>query len=173
MAEKPNGIIEMFALHPVAGNLVMMLLIVFGLYGLANINRQVLPDIDLEIIRINVVWSGASPQDIEENVLQAIEPEVRFIEGVDKVDAVAFEGNSEVSVTFQPGTDMSKALADVQSAVARITTFPADLERPVISQVVESDKVSKLEISGPFSEQTLSRRLLPEPGGRAWGGRKP
>ena len=155
MAEKPNGIIEMFALHPVAGNLVMMLLIVFGLYGLANINRQVLPDIDLEIIRINVVWSGASPQDIEENVLQAIEPEVRFIEGVDKVDSVAFEGNSEVTVTFRPATDMSKALADVQSAVARITTFPADIERPVISQVVESDKVSQLEISGPFSEQTL------------------
>ncbi|MEC9376009.1 MAG: efflux RND transporter permease subunit [Pseudomonadota bacterium] len=155
MPENPKGIIETFALHPVAGNLLMMLLILFGLFGLANINRQVLPDIDIEIIKINVVWPGASPQDIEANVILAIEPEVRFIDGVKKVDAVAFEGTAEVSVTFEQGTDMSKALADVQSATARITTFPADIERPIINQVLERDNVSKLEISGPFTEQAL------------------
>ena len=155
MTEKPSGILELFALHPVAGNLLMLLLILFGLFGLANINRQVLPDIDIDVVQVAVVWPGASPQDIEENVIRAIEPEVRFIDGVSKVDAVALESNADVSITFEPGTEMSKALADVQSAVARITTFPADIERPIISQVVQSDEVCRLEISGPFPEQAL------------------
>jgi multidrug efflux pump subunit AcrB len=155
MAAKPTGVVELFALHPVAGNLLMMLLIVFGLFGLGKINRQVLPDIDLDIIQISIVWPGSSPQDVEENIIQAIEPEVRFIDGVDRVDAVAFEGNGEVSVTFVENTDMSKALADVQSAVARIATFPADIERPIINKVVQSDEVCRLEISGPFPEQAL------------------
>ncbi len=157
MSEKPNGIIELFALHPVAGNLLMLLLILFGVFGLSKINRQVMPDISLDIIQISVIWPGASPEDVEENVIRAIEPEVRFIDGVDTVDAVAFEGNSEMSITFDPGTEMSKALADVQSAVARITTFPADIERPVINQIVQSDEVCRLEISGPFPEQALKR----------------
>jgi len=157
MEKRQGGIIELFVLHPVAGNLLMLLLIMFGLFGLSKINRQVLPNIDLDIIQISVLWSGASPQDVEENIIRAIEPEVRFIDGVDKVDAVAFESNANVSITFVPNTDMSKALADVQSAVARISTLPADIERPIINQVVQSDGVSRLDISGPFSEQVLKR----------------
>jgi multidrug efflux pump subunit AcrB len=157
MSDKPRGILEIFALHPVAGNLLMLLLILFGLFGLNKINRQVLPDIDLDVIQINVVWPGASPQDVEENVVRPIEPEIRFIDGVDKVDALALEGTAQISVNFVPGADMSKALADVQSAVARIRTFPADIERPVINQVVTSDEVCRLEIYGPFPEQALKR----------------
>lgn len=155
MSKRSSGIIELFALHPVAGNLFMLLLILFGLYGLSSINRQVLPDISLYVIKVTVVWPGASPEDVEENVVRAIEPEVRFIDGVKQVDAVAFEGNADVSISFFPETDMSKALADVQSAVARITTFPVDIERPIINQVIESDDVCRLELSGPFPEQAL------------------
>ncbi|MDP7271977.1 MAG: efflux RND transporter permease subunit, partial [Gammaproteobacteria bacterium] len=157
MADKPTGILELFALHPVAGNLLMLLLIVFGLFGLSKINRQVLPDIDLDIIQISVIWPGASPQDVEENIIKAIEPEVRFIDRVDKVEAVAFEGNADINVTFKEGSDMSKGLADVQSAVARITTFPTDIERPIVNKIVQSDEVCRLEISGPFPEQALKQ----------------
>ncbi len=157
MADKPTGILELFALHPVAGNLLMLLLIVFGLFGLSKINRQVLPDIDLDIIQISVIWPGASPQDVEENIIKAIEPEVRFIDRVDKVEAAAFEGNADINVTFKEGSDMSKGLADVQSAVARITTFPTDIERPIVNKIVQSDEVCRLEISGPFPEQALKQ----------------
>jgi multidrug efflux pump subunit AcrB len=155
MSSDRLGIVGMFATHPVAGNLLMLLMIVFGLFGLSNLNRQVLPDFQLDIINITVAWPGSSPQDVEENIIEAIEPEVRFIDRVDTVKATAFEGRAELSITFKEGADMSVALTDVQSAISRITSFPSDIESPVVRQLINADEVCRLEISGPFSEQAL------------------
>jgi multidrug efflux pump subunit AcrB len=155
MSSERLGIVGMFATHPVAGNLLMCLMIVFGLFGVSNLNRQVLPDFQLDVINITVAWPGASPQDVEENIVEAIEPEVRFIDRVDTVKSTAFEGRAELSVTFMEGADMSVGLTDVQSAISRITTFPTDIESPVVKQLINADEVCRLEISGPFSEQAL------------------
>ena len=48
---------------------------------------------------------------------------------------------------------MTKALTDVQSAVSRITTFPQDIEKPIVTQVLQRDEVCTIDISGPFSEK--------------------
>jgi multidrug efflux pump subunit AcrB len=154
---EPRGVISFFARHPVAGNLVMLLMVMFGLYGLNNITRQVLPDFELDLISVSVQWPGASPEDVESNILEAIEPEVRFLDNVDRVDSIAYEGRAQVTIRFDDDVNLSKALTDVQAAIARINTFPADIERPVINQVVQTDKVCRIEVSGPYSEQALKR----------------
>jgi len=155
MADSGSGFITLFARHPVAGNLLMLLLIVFGLFGLTQLNRQVLPDFKIDVISVGVQWPGASPEDVESNVIDAIEAEVRFIDSVDRVESIALEGQAKITIVFDLGSDMGKALTDVQSAVARITTLPEDIERPVINQVLEADEVCRVEISGPFPEQAL------------------
>ena len=152
---EPSGIIGFFAAHPVAGNLLMLLMLMFGAYGLTKLSRQVLPDFELDLISISVEWPGASPEDVEANILEAIEPEVRFLDNVDRVDAMAYESRAQVTIRFEDGVNISKALTDVQAAIARITTFPTDIERPVISQIMETDKVARIEITGPFSEQAM------------------
>ena len=151
------GLINLFSEHRVAGNLLMILLILFGIYGLANLSRQVLPDFTLDIINITVVWPGASPADVEANILEAIEPEVRFLDGVDSVASGAVEGSAGFTLTFKEGTNMSKALTDVQAAVSQITTFPADIERPVITQLIQGDDVCRIEVSGPLSMTAACR----------------
>jgi multidrug efflux pump subunit AcrB len=150
-----RGLIATFARHPVAGNLLMWAMILFGIWGLSNLSRQVLPDFSIDAIRITVLWPGASPEDVETSVLAAIEPEVRFLDKVDKVNSVATEGRGEITIDFEDGVNISKALTDVQAAVSRITTFPTDMERPVVSQVKNADLVCRIEISGPYSEQAL------------------
>jgi len=150
-----RGLINLFSEHPVAGNLLMILMILFGSYGLTQLSRQVLPDFELDLISINVQWPGASPADVEANILEAIEPEIRFLENVERVDSGAIEGSASITITYKEGTNMSAALTDVQAAVARITTFPADMERPVVSQVIQGDDVCRIEISGPFPEESL------------------
>jgi multidrug efflux pump subunit AcrB len=150
-----RGAIWFFSEHPVAANLLLVLLILFGLWGITRLNRQVLPNLQVNAITVTVQWPGASPEDVESNVIEAIEPEVRFLDKVDKVRAVAQEALGNVTIEFQADADMSKALADVQSAIARITTFPTDIERPVIAEVIETDEVCQIEVSGPFPEQSL------------------
>jgi len=152
---KTTGPVAFFATHPVAANLLMILMIMFGLFGARQLNRQIMPDFELELIQVSVEWPGASPQDVEENVIEAIEPEVRFLDDVDFVQSKALEGRADVTITFTESADMSKALTDVQSAISRIRTFPVDAERPVIVAVNNQDEVCRLEIHGPFPEQAL------------------
>ncbi len=154
-ATTSEGVIGFFARHPVAGNLLMLVMLILGVYGLTKLTRQVLPDFELDLISIQVQWPGASPEDVEANILEAIEPEVRFLDNVERVDSTAYEGRAQVTLRFDDSVNLAKALTDVQAAVARINTFPTDIERPVINQVVQTDKVCRIEITGPFSEQAL------------------
>ena len=85
-----------FVRHPNAANLVMAMLILFGAYGLAKLNTQFFPTVETNRINISVSWPGASAEDVEANILQAVEPEVRFIDGVDKVVSYAREGAATV-----------------------------------------------------------------------------
>ena len=150
-----NSMMETFARHRVAGNLLLALMLLAGVWGISQLNRQLLPDFTLEAITVEVAWPGASPRDVEANILEAVEPELRFIEDVDKLEATAYEGRARVTIFFEEGASMSKALTDVQAAMARITTLPADSERPVISQILPAELVCRIELSGPFPEQAL------------------
>ncbi len=151
----PVNLIETFTHHKVAGNLLLILMLLFGIWGFGQLNRQLLPDFYLEIITVDVNWPGASPRDVEANILEAAEAELRFIEAVNKVESTAFQGRARIAITFEEGANMSKALTDVQASMARITTLPTDSEKPVITQVLPSELVCQIELSGPFPEAAL------------------
>jgi len=150
-----RGIITFFSRHKVAANLLMAILILYGAFGITQLKRQLMPDFGLELISVDVEWQGASAEDIESNIINAVEPEVRFLNGVKEVNSTAFEGRAKMYLSFKESVSMTKALTDVQSAVSRITTFPQDIEKPIVTQVLQRDEVCAIDISGPFSEKTL------------------
>ncbi|MEM6711628.1 MAG: efflux RND transporter permease subunit [Pseudomonadota bacterium] len=150
-----GGAIRLFTRHPNAANLVMALMVLAGLYGLANLNTQFFPDIEQKSITINVVWSGASAEDVESNILEVIEPEVRFITGVDEVTSSGREGSGSVTLEFTDDTDMIEARADVEQALAGISLLPEGSDNPTLTTSAFSDRVGSVAISGPFSEEAL------------------
>ncbi|MBV6656234.1 MAG: efflux RND transporter permease subunit, partial [Devosiaceae bacterium] len=147
--------IRLFTRHPNAANLVMALMILFGIYGLANLNTQFFPDIETKSITITVSWSGASAEDVEANVLSVVEPEVRFITGVTEIVSYAREGSGSVVLEFSETTNMIDARADVEQAVSALSLLPEGSDTPVISTSDFFDRVGRIAISGPFSEDAL------------------
>lgn len=151
----PNNIVQTFIRHPNAANLLMALLILFGVFSLARINTQFFPTVDRPNINIVISWPGASAEDVESNILAIVEPEVRFIDGVDKVTSYAREGSGTISLEFGEGSDMQKALSEAESAVKGVTNLPDDSETPTVSRTQFFDSVAKLAISGDVPEATL------------------
>lgn len=149
------GLVRLFARHPTAGNLLMAVMVLLGLLALTQINRQFLPDFGIDVISVSVEWPGATAQDVEESIIEALEPELRFLDGVDRVRGTASEGQGIVAIEFQPRTDMQRALSDVESAVAQVTTLPEDSERPRIGRSFRYDTIARLVLSGPYDERTL------------------
>ncbi len=156
-AREPYSLIRLFVGHPTASNLLMAIMILLGVFGMTRLNTQFFPTIKVPVISVTVAWSGASAEDVEKNIIDAIEPEVRFLDGVDDVTAIAREGVAAVTLEYDAGADMQKAQSDVEQAVARITTLPEDAEEPIISRAPIRDRVARISVYGPFPEATLKR----------------
>jgi len=152
-----GGLIRLFARHPTAGNLLMAVMLLAGLFALTKLNRQFFPDFGIDVIQVSVAWPGATAEDTEASIVEAIEPEVRFLDSVDQTVGVASEGLGSVFIEFHQGANMQRALSEVESAIAQITTFPEDSERPKINQIIRYDTLARLVLSGPFDEKELKR----------------
>ncbi len=151
-----GGLIGIFARHKTAANLLMALIIIAGSFALfSRLNTQFFPNFGIDVISVSVQWPGASAEDTDTNIVQALEPEVRFIDGVKRVRSSGFEGRAIVAIEFEPGTDLQRALSDVETGVGQVTTLPEDSERPIIRRAVRFDTISRLVISGPYPESSL------------------
>ena len=102
---------------------------------------------------ITVAWPGASAEDVETNILDVLEPELRFLDDIEEVTSYRTRRRCDhLACEFSRQTDLQKAQSDVEQAVARITTLPEDAERPIVSRATFFDDVANIAISGPFSE---------------------
>ena len=133
----------------------MVIILLFGLLGLLRLNVQSLPDFGFDLITVSVDWKSASPRDIENQVIKSIEPEVRTIDGVRKVNSVAREGVGQLSIEFVKNTDMQRALSDINSAISRIQSLSEDSEKPKVRRIIRYENVGRLLLYGDVSENKL------------------
>lgn len=165
VANEARGLIARFARHPTAANLVMAIMLVAGLAGLWKMTTQFFPDFGIDIVTIGVAWNGASAEDVDLAIVQAIEAETRFLDEVKGVRSIAREGAASIVVEFEQGADMQAGLSNVEAAVAQATTLPEDSETADVSRVVRYDVIARLALSGPYTEaslRTFAKRMRDE-----------
>ena len=151
-----RGPIAWMARNPVAANVLMLILIVGGMVTLASgIKQEVFPEINMDIVLVEVLYPGASPAEVEQAVVLAIEEAIRGVDGIKEVQSTAREGAATVSAELLLGTKPDRALNDVKSAVDRITSFPADVERPTVSILAPRQQAISIVLYGDVDEATL------------------
>jgi multidrug efflux pump subunit AcrB len=150
-----HGIIRAFLAHRIAPNLVAIVLCVAGLVAYSRLNTQFFPETSIPNISVAIKWPGASAQDVADGVLDRVEPELRFIQGVKELTSYATEGSARVVAEFQPGTDMDKALRDVEQRMAAVSGLPEDSETPTVTRFQFYETIAMLMLSGPFDEAVL------------------
>ena len=152
-----SGVIGAFVRHPTAPNLLMAVMVLIGVFSIAKLNRQFFPDFELPSISVIVPWPGASAEDVETNILDTLEPELRFLDGIHEVTSIAREGSATIVLEFNSDADLQKAQSDVEQAIGQVVTLPEEAERPIVSRATIFDRVARIALSGPFSEQTLKK----------------
>jgi len=150
-----RGPISWMARNAVAANLLMAVLLVGGLLIGTRVKQEVFPEFELDFVTVTVPYPGASPSEVEQGILLAIEDEIRGLDGIKEVRSRAAEGVGTVSVELLLGTDTGKALQDVKNAVDRVTTFPKDAERPIVSQLSTRREVISIVLYGDLDERSL------------------
>ncbi len=157
MMQQPlnRGALAWMAGHPVAANLVMLACIIGGLLMMQNIRQEVFPTFDIDSVTVSVSYPGASPEEIEEGIILAIEEAVNGLEGIDEVRSVAKEGVGTVTIEALTGTDMQRLTNEVKSEVDRIVTFPEDAEEPNVTQSSRHRRGLSIVVFGDTSERAL------------------
>lgn len=151
----PSGPISWMARNRVAANLLMIIFLVGGLLMSGQIKQEVFPEFTTDIVRITVPYPGASPAEVEQGIILSVEDAVRGLEGVKRVTSTAFEGSGVVVVELLSSANEFKLVQDIKNEVDRITSFPEDAERPVVSLVESRRKVVSLMLYGDQSRSAL------------------
>ena len=141
-------VISYFIKFPVAVNVLIFAFIIFGAIGAKSIKSSFFPLTDSKLIRINLIYPGASPAEMEEGVVLKIEDNLKGIVGVERVTSVSQENSATISVETVKGKNIDVVLADVKNAVDRVPSFPSGMEPPVIAKVETTRQTISFTLSG-------------------------
>ena len=147
--------ISLMANHPVAANLLMIMMLLAGLWAIRHINTQLLPSFDIDLVTVRVVWSGASTEDVEELITAPLEQALRDVDFIREMTSASSEGVSVVTLEFEEGADIGLVMDRVKQKVDQVRNLPADAEEPVIQQTISYEKVGRILITGGASLDQL------------------
>ncbi|MBH5321998.1 efflux RND transporter permease subunit [Aurantiacibacter sediminis] len=154
-ARDRKGVIAFMARNGVAANLLLVFMVVAGVVAYNNIVQEVFAESSLDTIAVTVDYPGATPEEIEESIVQRVEEAVGAIEGVKEITSTANEGSGTVNVELELGTNMSDALDEVKSEVDQIQTFPGDAEEPNVRELTTRQIVMRIALFGDVNERSL------------------
>ncbi|MEK6709569.1 MAG: efflux RND transporter permease subunit, partial [Nitrospinota bacterium] len=151
-------LVATFVRNKVLANLLMWFFIFLGAVGIFQIRSELFPQFSLDRIQVQVVWEGASPEEVEEGVCIKIEEAITGTEGVKTLTSTALEHSCRVIAELRSSVrDRRKVMDDIKSAVDRIDTFPEGVERPVVSEFKRLDQILDLSLYGDVPEAALKR----------------
>jgi len=152
-----NGIIYWWAQNKVAANLLMFAILIAGIIGYVRIDRELDPYVEFPGAQVSVLWLGASPQDIEDQIVVRMEEAVSRVKGIDKMWSVSSESVGTLIVIGDQDLNSADFLQEIKREIDSITTFPAAAERPQLRLFANNSELMRVAISGDIDERELSR----------------
>jgi multidrug efflux pump subunit AcrB len=150
-----NGMIAWFTRNHVAANLLMMAILLGGWMTAPTIKQTLMPDFDFNYVSVTIVYPGASPEEIEKAVTIRVEEEIQDVEGIAEIKSSANEGATNIMIELEPGTDVAKALDEIESRVDGIDTFPEEIEEPLVTELQFKMGVLDIAVHGALDERSL------------------
>jgi multidrug efflux pump subunit AcrB len=152
-----GGILSYFTRHRTVANLLLLVMLVLGAAAIPAMRAQFFPDVILERVDVNIDWEGAGPEDVDNGIVQLLEPALLAVEGVASTTSTSREGRANIRLEFEPNWDMSRAVDEVRTAVDGVTNLPDDAEEPSIRRGAWRDRVTDVVVTGPVDPDQLAK----------------
>ncbi|MFN4226392.1 MAG: efflux RND transporter permease subunit [Hyphomonas sp.] len=152
-----NGIVAWFARNSVAANLLMFIFFAGGVFGYSAMEREMFPVVKVSGASVSVAWTGASPRDIEEQIVTRIEEAVADINGLDRITSVANEGFGVVNIRGRDDINMTEFLDEVKLRVDQINNLPQAAFQPQVTRWEQRNWFMGLAVHGDLDARTLRK----------------
>ncbi|AKH67786.1 cation/multidrug efflux pump [Spongiibacter sp. IMCC21906] len=131
---------------------VVLIICVLGIAAAFRIPVQMIPDLSVRTITVITSWAGATPQDIESEILIEQERYLRTLPNLQRMESLAETGRATVELEFPFGVDVNEALIQTSNALSQVPTYPENVDQPLL-------------ISSSFSDNAFMYfNILPKPG---------
>ncbi|MEO1319548.1 MAG: efflux RND transporter permease subunit, partial [Pseudomonadota bacterium] len=115
------------------GTLLAVVVLVVGVLGVLAALRipvQMIPDLEVRVVTVETRWPGATPQDVEKEILIEQEEYLRSLPGLERMISSASYGSAEIELEFPFGVDINEALIRVNNALSQVPNYPENVDEP-------------------------------------------
>ena len=118
--------------HGTLVTVVALIVVVIGIAAALRIPIQMIPDLEVRTVTVETTWPGATPQDIEKEILIEQERYLRNVPNLERMTATASSGSATVELEFPYGVDITETLIQVNNALTQVPDYPENVDEPRI-----------------------------------------
>ncbi len=133
-------LIDSFVHNPVKVTVGVLLVALFGYVALVRMPMQLTPEVQRPALTIETRWPGASPQEVEQEIILEQEEQLKSVEGVTKLSSESMDSMGRITLEFAVDANMSEIIPIVNSRLQQVPEYPEDADEPVISTTNASDQ---------------------------------
>ena len=126
-------LIDFFVKNPAKVIVGVLLMALFGAVALMRMPMQLTPEVQTPTITVETRWPGASPQEVEQEIVVEQEEQLKGVEGLTKMSSESSDSIGRITLEFLVGTEMEAAVVDVIGRLEQVPEYPEDADKPVIS----------------------------------------
>jgi HAE1 family hydrophobic/amphiphilic exporter-1 len=137
--------------RPVVTVVMMLALVVFGTFAIMQLETDEFPEIDAPVVAVAVLYPGASPAVVEQEVVKPMEDAIASISGVDRITSTSLDGFGQIIIEFEFSKNTDQATQDVRDAFSRIRgELPLEMEEPILTRFDPADlPIVSLTLASP------------------------
>jgi hydrophobic/amphiphilic exporter-1 (mainly G- bacteria), HAE1 family len=122
-----------FAIHkPVSVAVGVILVLLFGAIGMTRLPVQLTPDVEIPQITITTTWQGATPYEVEKDIVEEQEAALKGVQGLTLMESSSYNSQALITLSFEVGTDLDTALLNVANKLDEVPSYPENVEKPIL-----------------------------------------
>ncbi len=126
--------------NPVKVTASTIAVVLFGSIALYRLPMQLTPEVRIPTLSVSIRWPGASPYEVEHEIVQELEEQLKDVQGMVRMSSWSFFGQGSVTMEFAIGSNLTEALLEVNSRLHQVRDYPEAADEPIISTANLSDR---------------------------------
>ena len=131
--------------NPVKVLVGVCFLVIFGVQAFLNMPYRLIPSIEYPQISVSTYWRGASPYEVEKEILERQERVLKTIPGLIDCESTARESSAYITLMFDMDVPVNDAMLLVSNKLNEVSGYPENMNQPTI-RAANTDAVSVVDL---------------------------
>ena len=150
-----------FALEkPLIITVAVLIICLFGVLAIFRVPIQMIPDLDARVVTVITIWPGATPQDVEKEIIIEQEEYLRRVPGLERMISRALTGRGDIELEFSYGVDINEVLIRVNNALTQVPGYPENVDEPRLVTSTVSNNPFLFFLTRPLPGNPLNVNIV-------------